>query len=96
MRPRQRPARFKVGPTTTRPKVVAKVRRTKVEAYGVDWDAISRAVIRRDGGHCSECPATKGLNVHHIIPVSRGGRTVSFNLKTLCHRCHSRKHTHMH
>lgn len=96
MPPRNRPARFRVRPKTARPKVVAKVRRTKVQAYTVDWDAISKAIIKRDCGRCTECPATKDLNVHHIIPVSRGGRTVGYNLKTLCRRCHSSKHSHMH
>lgn len=96
MRARIKPARFgrpSIGPPKL--KVVAKVRRTVKQAYTVDWDAISKAVIRRDGG-CTECGSTKKLNAHHIVPVSRGGRTVPFNLKTLCHICHSRKHSHMH
>ena len=96
MRTRVRPARFRVKPVVTKAKVVAKVRRTVAQAYTLNWDAISKAIIKRDGGRCKECGSTTRLNVHHILPVSRGGQTVSWNLKTLCHSCHSRKHTHMH
>jgi 5-methylcytosine-specific restriction endonuclease McrA len=96
MRPRIRPAKFRTKPTSVGPKTVAKIRRTKTEAYTHDWDAISKAIIRRDGGCCTHCRSTKRLNVHHIVPIAKGGRTVGFNLITLCSSCHSAKHSHMH
>ncbi len=85
-----RPAHFKVGP-----KIVAKVRRTKVQAYTSNWSAISAAIMKRDGHKCTQCGATKGLQVHHIIPVASGGRTCGYNLKTLCIHCHNKKHGHL-
>lgn len=50
-------------------------------------------VLRRDRFRCVICgasPATNlncSLHVDHIIPVSRNGKTVSDNLRTLCQDC---------
>ena len=79
---------------------VAKIRRTKTQAYTTDWNSISAAVIARDGHRCTRCKragtATNKLRAHHIIPVSKGGRTVSYNLKTLCDQCHELQPGHGH
>lgn len=89
-----------VGPK--RASTVAKVRRTATEAYGTktEWAALSAACIRRDGNRCTRCPATSTpgnrLNAHHKIPVSRGGKSVLWNLVTLCQRCHSLQPFHGH
>lgn len=81
-------------------RVVAKVRRTRQEAYTDNWAEISAVVIKRDGGRCTRCgsPSTPNnrLRAHHIIPVSRGGRTSMLNLKTLCSNCHSKEPGHQH
>jgi len=38
---------------------------------------------------CEECGWDKGtVAVHHKIPVSKGGRDVFSNLKSLCYNCH--------
>lgn len=82
-----------------RPKLVSKVRRTFEQAYTSDWSAISAGVIKRDGC-CRKCGATSTpgnkLRAHHIIPVSKGGRTVPYNLMTLCDRCHAKQPGHGH
>lgn len=89
-----------VGPV--RAKTTSKVRRTAVQAYGTknDWAALSVACIKRDGHRCTQCGrgSTVGnrLNAHHIIPVSRGGKSVMYNLKTLCVSCHSKQPFHQH
>ena len=48
-------------------------------------------ILRRDGFRCVLCGATADdgvkLHVDHIIPVSKGGKTVPSNLRTLCDRC---------
>lgn len=50
-------------------------------------------VLQRDGFRCVVCgnsPAlTPGVQLHvdHIVPFSRGGRTVSENLRSTCSRC---------
>lgn len=46
--------------------------------------------LRRDRMRCRACgiPAKPVLAVHHIIPISFGGRDVLGNLTTLCANCH--------
>lgn len=86
--------RVAVGP----PRVTSKIRRNRVQAYGNvrDWYALAAQVRTRDGNKCVECGSRVGLEVHHVIPVSRGGPTVGYNLKTLCKACHGRKAFHNH
>lgn len=86
----------KYGPKKFKAKTVSKVRRTSVQAYGTrsDWDKIKAAVKQRDGHKCRLCPATTYLQVDHIIPISKGGRTVMYNLWTLCADCHAKRPGH--
>ncbi|MBK8167929.1 MAG: HNH endonuclease [bacterium] len=53
-----------------------------------------RAVLARDRHRCttSGCGATAFLEVHHVVPRSRGGSNVAANLVTLCGRCHAFAH----
>lgn len=48
--------------------------------------ALRRAIINRDGNGCAAdgCPSRHRLQVHHILPWSRGGPTDPENLLTLC------------
>jgi HNH endonuclease len=48
-------------------------------------------VLLRDGARCRKCRALIRLEVDHIVPVSKGGRTEESNLQTLCRRCNRRK-----
>ena len=91
-----------IGPK--RASTTAKIRRTKVQAYGSksDWAALSAACIKRDGNRCRQCgsPSAIGnrLNAHHIIQVAKGGKSILYNLKALCEKCHAKQpgHGHMH
>ena len=51
-------------------------------------------ILARDGYRCQYC-ATRGglfdLTIDHIIPSSRGGRTVAENLCAACFACNQRK-----
>lgn len=51
-----------------------------------------RSVYRRDGWRCALCDATTGLQIHHIIPRSKGGTDLRGNLITLCWKCHAVAH----
>jgi 5-methylcytosine-specific restriction endonuclease McrA len=57
-------------------------------------DSVKRnRVVRRDSNTCVWCGKFGGRNqVHHVIPVSRGGTDAMENLALLCHRCHSEAH----
>jgi hypothetical protein len=54
-------------------------------------DSIRAAVLIRDGGRCRKCRRAVKLEIDHIIPVSKGGKTEESNLQTLCRRCNRAK-----
>lgn len=68
------------------------------------WSAICRvergkvtnkmrfAIYARDGYRCKMCGRyTDDLEIDHIIPISKGGKSTMSNLQTLCHRCNQKK-----
>ena len=68
------------------------------------WDSICRVergkvtnkirfyIYNRDGYRCRKCGRkTKDLEIDHIYPIAKGGKTTMDNLQTLCHRCNVRK-----
>lgn len=54
-------------------------------------DKLRYSILKRDGFRCRICGRTAAdgvkLHVDHIIPVSKGGKTVPNNLRTLCETC---------
>ena len=54
-------------------------------------DSLRYDILKRDGFKCTICGATAQegakLHVDHIVPVSKGGKTVNRNLRTLCSSC---------
>lgn len=49
-------------------------------------------IYNRDGYRCQICGRrTRDLEVDHIIPIAKGGKSTPKNLQTLCHRCNYRK-----
>jgi 5-methylcytosine-specific restriction endonuclease McrA len=62
--------------------------RTRLEAYL----EIRKEIFLRDHSKCRECGFQNHLQVHHIIPRSKGGSDDPSNLITLCNRCHQSKH----
>lgn len=65
--------------------------------YPTDWEDVRRRVLERDGYQCIE--ATVGcdgpLQIHHVLPLSRGGTNRLENLVTLCLYHHCTKHEHL-
>ena len=63
------------------------------------WDSICRvergkvshkmrfAIFERDHHRCRRCGSTYNLEIDHIIPIAKGGKSTYNNLQTLCHRC---------
>lgn len=68
---------------------------TKRQERKIMNDDIRYNVLKRDNFTCQKCGITSKdgakLEVDHIIPVSKGGKTIMSNLQTLCDRCNSGK-----
>lgn len=60
------------------------------------WWELRKMAVERSGGKCDErgCYG-KAEEVHHIVPLSRGGRNVLSNLMCLCKDHHDKKHNHL-
>jgi 5-methylcytosine-specific restriction endonuclease McrA len=54
-------------------------------------DSMRYDVLKRDNFRCVICGASRDdgarLHVDHIYPISKGGKSVPSNLRTLCERC---------
>lgn len=54
-------------------------------------DSLRYDILKRDAFRCQICGASQKdgvtLHVDHIIPISKGGKSVPSNLRTLCNRC---------
>jgi hypothetical protein len=48
-------------------------------------------VLKRDRHRCKYCGSTEMLQIDHVIPVARGGRTHFENLQVLCQPCNGSK-----
>ena len=48
-------------------------------------------IFDRDSRKCTNCGSTEDLCLDHIIAFSKGGKTSSENLQTLCRSCNSKK-----
>lgn len=57
--------------------------------------ALRRQIMERDNYTCQICGKRMrdgvGLQIDHIIPVAKGGRTVPSNLQVLCSKCNGSK-----
>ena len=49
---------------------------------------VIREVWRRDQNKCVECGSRENLELHHIIPFSKGGSNTARNIILLCSKCH--------
>lgn len=49
-------------------------------------------VLNRDSFTCQRCGTAEDLEIHHIVPRSKGGTNTLHNLITLCQRCHEELH----
>lgn len=50
------------------------------------------AIYKRDNYRCKKCGRkTNDLEVDHIYPIAKGGKSTYDNLQTLCHRCNVKK-----
>lgn len=65
---------------------ICKVERGKVS------NKMRFSIYEKDGYRCKKCgKKTNDLEVDHIIPIAKGGKSTYNNLQTLCHRCNVNK-----
>jgi len=67
---------------------------TEPPYYPPNWDRIAER-LKSEVGRCENCKKDRReaqLEVHHVVPVSRGGSHLENNLKVLCSRCHDAAH----
>lgn len=85
--------------------------RDSYSSHKVDWWTINKQVLERDDYRCRatlinpqdgtkrRCTRSKAngdkLEVHHVKELSKGGKTISANLITLCESCHNKRHRHL-
>lgn len=63
---------------------------------GSGWWEIRAKVMKRAKNRCEDLGCSeKAEEVHHIVPLSRGGTTTMANLIALCKCCHDRRHPHL-
>ena len=75
------------------------------------WNSISRvergkvsnkmrfSIYERDGYRCRKCGVSQRhapLEIDHIIPIAKGGKSTYNNLQTLCHKCNVEKGDTLH
>lgn len=56
--------------------------------------AFRAAVLARDNWSCRRCGDESGLQVHHRLPRSRGGKHEPENGVAVCASCHRLIHSH--
>lgn len=71
---------------------VVRIKRT----YPDNWAVLRVKVLERDSYRCRKCGANlRGVfyrEVHHILPLSKGGSNHMSNLISLCSKCHKNQH----
>lgn len=64
---------------------------------GIVSNKMRFSIYKRDGYRCCNCGISGRFNksvqleIDHIIPISKGGKTTYDNLQTLCHKCNAEK-----
>ncbi len=69
-------------------KAICRVERAKVT------NKLRFAILDRDGHRCRICGKSdllENLEIDHIIPIARGGKSTPDNLQVLCHACNKKK-----
>ena len=62
-------------------------------ARGQLWQAFRRRCIQRAGYRCERCGRAGRFEVHHKVPVAKGGKRFDFrNVEVVCRSCHFAEH----
>lgn len=64
------------------------------------WWEVRKQIEKRSNNKCEARVSDKrcgapGVDVHHIISLSKGGTSNPSNLIHLCQNCHAKRHNHL-
>ncbi|MYE00869.1 MAG: HNH endonuclease [Alphaproteobacteria bacterium] len=60
---------------------------------GRRWREVREVALHRAGWRCARCGKARRLEVHHRVPLFRGGAAYDqANLEVLCRACHFGEH----
>lgn len=76
-----------------RPRLLAKRAIKATKRY--QWSELRAFVLKRDKHRCRACGQKHGLEVHHVVMRSLGGKDEASNLVALCRDCHASVHGHV-
>jgi len=60
--------------------------------YPPDWETRRLEALSSRGSACEKCGSGGILQLHHKVPLYRGGSNLSDNLTILCESCHQAEH----
>lgn len=71
-----------------------RAKRSRLVLPKKEYKKLCDRVHQRDGWRCKVpwCKAREQLNAHHITFRSQGGDDASYNMITMCKRCHQALH----
>jgi len=75
--------------------VSSKVSAQRRAASGYLSPSMRLKVLTKGNFECNYCGGTKRLEIDHIIPIIRGGKTILKNLQVLCKTCNVGKDSEM-
>lgn len=83
-------SKVRVAPKIKADEVEARVPLSRMASGGINMASI----MTEQGCRCRACQTdliANGFHLDHIIPVSKGGRNVAWNIQFLCARCNMMK-----
>lgn len=85
----------KEHPLEYRKQAVAHTRRTRARKDGAEGRGVTvsdwRLLLEKYGSECLACGEKRGLEMDHIVPISRGGAHDPQNIQPLCRPCNASK-----
>jgi 5-methylcytosine-specific restriction enzyme A len=52
--------------------------------------SVRRALFARDKYQCTSCESSRALEIDHVVPFAKGGKSELSNLRLLCRSCNQR------